>query len=426
MRLSIILLIFLAFGFKAKAQSTQALPKEQSLGMENNVVNNSAIVISRNFEDPNCYMEESNEIVVNNTVVKGASAACLELKANDFIDIVGFFDSELGSTFEASIIGITPPVEPPVTPPVTPPTIKECENLANHGPANPHLYAHSHNSQLVGNLVAKYTPEYKIDGLTEWKLMQPTGLIKPGSILNFYFYAEGSDATNRVTTLRTKEGCPEYRDIRPQNAQNDMLEPWVALKANLPKINPVANDFLFLVNSEMGGKKLDDIIKVYEVVSDKIFLGMHARFMTKNNEDRILAFNEFQPTYDYRTVSRKMNTTYFDVDKDFIMDVTTDYFQTASRYNVHRYQQGGHWSVVTTLTRHDGKVSTSVQGINYDVDQILVNNFTGQTYYCNVEFGNTFDLGFLPEGVHQYSLKTYHGVTINNRILVNVKRPSLN
>jgi hypothetical protein len=447
MRLSIISVFLLIIGLNANAQSTQALPKEQSLGLENNEVNNASVVISRNFEDPNCYLEENNEIVVNNTVVKGNTAACVELKATDYIDIVGFFDSELGSTFDASIVGNStpvtpPPVDPPVVdppvvvppvvvppvvvPPVVTPEIKECENLANHGPANPHLYSHSHNSQLVGNLVAKYTPEYKIEGKTDWKLMQPTGPMIPGSPFNLYYYAEGSDATERVTILRTKEGCPEYRDIRSQSAQYDMLEPWVTLRSNLPAINPVPNEFLFWVNSEMGGKKLNDIIKVYEVVADKVYPGMHARFMTKNSEDRILAFNEYQPFYDHRVVNRKMHTADFDVDKDFIMDVSVDYFQTVSRYNIHRYQQGGHWSVVTTLTRHDGKVSTSVQGIDYDVDQILVNNATGQSYYCNVEFGNTFDLGFLPDGVHQFSLKTYHGVTINNRILVSVKRPSLN
>jgi hypothetical protein len=176
----------------------------------------------------------------------------------------------------------------------------------------------------------------------------------------------------------------------------------------------------------LSGRNINDVALVYDIVSDKISDGLNARVMYKNGENRFLAFKPYQPIYLDRNVSQKMKTSGFDITKDFVLDISTDYFQTASRYNVHRYQQGGHWSVVTTLTRHDGKVGTSIQGLNRDVDQLLVNNQTGQSFYCNVEYGNVFDLGFLPDGDYQFSLKTYNGITINDRISIRVKRPAVN
>ena len=108
------------------------------------------------------------------------------------------------------------------------------------------------------------------------------------------------------------------------------------------------------------------------------------------------------------------------------MDISDDSFTSAARYNVHRNYQGGHWSTVTTLTRHDGQVTVSVQGIAWDINQKLVNTSTGQTFTNINQFGNVFDLGFLADGNYNFAVQTYHGVTINHNVRVNVRRPAIN
>ncbi|MFT5884702.1 MAG: hypothetical protein ACI9IP_001159 [Arcticibacterium sp.] len=418
MRLLIKILLMVFLCFTGMAQSSVTKPKAQQNNLQIVTAANLKLV-SKEVVDANCETITGDEINVINTVVRGSTGGCLEITATEFIDINEFFDSENGSTFDARIGAVDTPPDP-----VPPPSeVKQCEDFSNHGPTNPHLYAQKYNNSFVGDLISKYTPEYKIEGLTDWKLMSTAGAFQPGSDLNYHFYSEPSDGEGRYTVLRTKAGCSEFRDIRSQRVYDNTLEDWIDLPNSLPSINPVAKDFYIMVNSELEGRSNFEEIPVYNLFADRVINNLTARI---NGHDYV-GFDLFTyPIFKVRQNNNMMDTRAIYVQKDFVMDVSDDSFNTAARYNVHRNYQGGHWSTVTTLTRHDGQVTVSVQGIAWDMNQILMNTSTGQSYNNINQFGNVFDLGFLPDGNYNFAIKTYHGVTINNNIRVNVKRPATN
>ncbi|AWV98136.1 hypothetical protein [Arcticibacterium luteifluviistationis] len=427
MRVFTSIILLTALSFQGKAQSTSTDAKAQNNEAQNNEIVNQQIQISKTVDDPNCQTDYGNEVNVVNTVIKGASEGCLEIKATDYIDLGEFFDSEYGSTFDAQIVSEIPGTDPvdPGTDPVdpTPDTEKQCEDFSNHGPSNPHLYAQSSSNSFVGDLVAKYTPEYKIEGLTDWKLLTTAGSVIPGSDKKYHYYKEPFDGWERNTLLRTKAGCPEYRDVRSQKVYTNTLEEWHGLPTSMPSINPSIKDYYIMVNSELEGRPLWNDIPVYNLYADRDIPNLNVRV----NWNDFYSFEKYTyPLFQVRPNRDMMITTSFNVKKDFIIDVSDDGYQTASRYTVYRNYQGGHWSTATTLTRHDGRVTVSVQGINWDTDQLLVNVSTGQTYYNIQQFGNVFDLGYLPDGDYQFAVKTYHGHTINDRVIVKVKRPSIN
>jgi hypothetical protein len=78
------------------------------------------------------------------------------------------------------------------------------------------------------------------------------------------------------------------------------------------------------------------------------------------------------------------------------------------------------------MTRHDRRVTVTVQGIHWDMDQRLVNVNTGQVYNNIPEFGNVFVLGAMNDGTYHFRIETYTGVVINDRVIVKVKQPLLN
>ncbi|WP_341226864.1 hypothetical protein [uncultured Arcticibacterium sp.] len=421
---SIILLT--ALGYQVQAQSTLSEAKAQNNEAQNMAVSNQQIEVSRTVDDPNCQTEYGNEVNVVNTVIKGSSEACLEIKATEYIDLDEFFDSEYGSSFDAQIVSEIPGTnpDPDPNPDPTPDTEKQCEDFSNHGPTNPHLYANFSSNSFVGNLISKYTPEYKIEGLTDWKLMTTAGPVIPNSDINYQYYQEPYDGWERNTLLRTKAGCPEYRDVRNQKVYTNTLEEWYGLPTySMPSINPSTKDYYIMVNSELEGRPLWNDIPVYNLYADRNIANLNVRV---NGRD-FYGFETYSyPLFQVRPNRDMMVTPSFSVKKDFIVDISDDGYQTASRYTVYRNYQGGHWSTVTTMTRHDGRVTVSAQGINWDTDQLLVNVSTGQTYYNIQQFGNVFDLGYLPDGDYQFAAKTYHGHTINNRVIVKVKRPAIN
>ncbi|MFT7247353.1 MAG: hypothetical protein ACI97P_000117 [Arcticibacterium sp.] len=418
--IKILLMVFLCF--TGMAQNSVTKPKAQQKNLQ--IVTEAHLKqVSKEVMDANCETITGDEIRVINTVVRGSSGGCLEIIASEYIDINEFFDSENGSTFDARIDVVDTQPDPDPDPTPTPGPEKQCEDFTNHGPTNPHLYAQKYNNSFVGDLISKYIPEYKIEGLTDWKLMSSAGAFEPGSDLNYHFYSEPSDGQARYTALRTKAGCPEYRDIRTQRVYHNTLEGWIDLPSNLPSINPVAKDFYIMVNSELEGRSDFEEIPVYNLFADRVVNNLTARI---NGYDYVSFNLHTYPIFVVRQNNNMMDTRAIYVDKDFVMDISDDSFNTASRYNVHRNYQGGHWSTVTTLTRHDGQVTVSVQGIAWDMNQMLVNTSTGQSYNNINQFGNVFDLGFLPDGNYNFAVKTYHGVEINNTIRVNVKRPSTN
>ena len=428
MRVLIKILILVILGFSGMAQSSVTKPKAQQNNLR--IVTEAHLKqVSKEVVSADCETITGDEINVVNTIVKGSTGGCLEITATEFIDLNDFFDSENGSTFDARIGTSGTPPDPvpdpdpvPVPDPVPDPE-KQCEDFSNHGPTNPHLYAQKYNNAFVGDLISKYTPEYKIDGLTDWKLMTTAGAFQPGSDLNYHFYSEPSDGQGRVTILRTKSGCPEYRDIRSQMVYDNTLEDWTNLPTNLPTINPVAKDYYIMVNSELEGRSAYEEIPVYNLFADRVVNNLTARI---NGHDYI-GFNLYTyPIFKVRQNNNMMDTRAIFVQKDFVMDISDDSFTSAARYNVHRNYQGGHWSTVTTLTRHDGQVTVSVQGIAWDINQKLVNTSTGQTFTNINQFGNVFDLGFLADGNYNFAVQTYHGVTINHNVRVNVRRPAIN
>ena len=467
MRVSKIILFFLS--------STMAIAQTTKQGTfatanETQEVNTTTLQVSEFYGGFDCTTKEANIINVINAAIDGVRHTCLELNATDVIDINDYFEAEYGSEFDATIVseltggtgtgggdtgggtgggdtgggtgggdtgggtgggdtgggtGTTDPggsggyLDP------TPDSEKVCEDLTNHGPANPHLYSHASSNTFTGDLMAKYAPEYMVEGLTGWKKMYTAGLVASNTDLKYFFFHEPSDGAERNIILRTKAGCPEFRDVRNQRVNTNTLEDWYGLPATMPALaNPTPIDVNFMINSELENRGLWENIAVYNLFADR-YIGNMAM---KVNGYSYAPFREYTyPMFLVRGNHTIMDTpALLDTYKDFYIDVSTDNFNSAARYTVYRNYQGGHWSVVTTATRHDGRVTVTAQGISWEMDQQLVNLNTGQVYPNVSTFGNVFDLGFLGDGDYVFALRTYNGVTINNRILVRVKRPPLN
>lgn len=428
---------------KAQIKTNDAVAESQAENSVSAVENE--IIISNYFSNTNCETKGSESVKLENTIVSGAGA-CLEIVATEAIDLESFFDSEVGSTFDARIIEelpeppptTVPPTDPvtptdpdPVTPdPPTVPTVpdenKVCENFQNHGPANPHLYAQASSNSFVGDMIAKYTPEYKIEGLTDWMLMNNAGAVQPGSEMNYCYFKYPSDGQPHNIWLRTKAGCQEYPDIRNTQVYTNTLEEFQTLHTNLPAINPRVIDTYFMANSELEGRQAWEEIPMYNFYTDRVVDNLKIRMVT----DVGMVYEEFHlytyPMFPVRANINKMESPALFPKKDFIIDMSTDDFRTAARYTVYRNYQGGHWSTVTTMTRHDGHVTLTAQGINWDTDQTVINLATGQSYSNIPGFGNVFDLGFLADGDYVFAVKTYHGVTMNDHLVIKVKRPPLN
>jgi hypothetical protein len=428
-------IIFLLFGVALNGYSQKINKAIVSNIQETTGVStiNANKQISKTVESSDCVLETGNEVNVINTIIKGGSAGCLEINATDFIDINEFFDSEYGSSFDAKIVQATTPdptpdpiptPEPTPTPDPTPidDSNKQCEDFSNHGAANPHLYAKKSSYSFVGDMISKYAPEYRIEGLTGWKLTTTAGPVKAGSDIKYHYYEEKSDGQARYTFLRTKAGCTEYGDVRSQKVYDNTLEDWTTLPTNLQPMNPKIMDYYIFVNSDLEGKGINGALPIYNLFADRDIPNLNVRI---NGNDYHGFSSHTYPMFKVRDNSNKMLTNSINVTKDFVMDISDDGYTTGSRYTVYRNYLGGHYSTATTMTRHDGRVTVSVTGINWEIDQLLVNVNTGASFGSIATFGNVFDLGNLPDGDYQFSLKTYQGNTINNRVIVKVKRPSI-
>ena len=456
------ILILLTIGFAAKAQNKPVNTSAASNANESILSTYGDVQVSENFYDPNCQVRSGQNVQVINTTIVGNTAACLDVTATESIEINDFFDSESGSYFDAKIVGsINNPTDPTPTDPTptdptptdptptdptptdptptdptpidpTPPVVvvpdeqKQCEDFSNHGPANPHIYGLTRANMYVGDAVSFYTPEYKVEGMTDWKLASTVPLNIPGTEKKYHYFGEVSDGVPRNIWLRTKAGCPEFRDIRNTVIKPNTIEDWTSrLPQNLPNyMNLVPQDFYLMANSEMEDRLVNDEIGVYGLYTDRLVSGLAA----KVNGFYWMQFNPMHPLaplFRVRDATNMMETPGFPSTKDFVLDLSTDNFVTGARYNVYRNYQGGHWTAVTTFTRHDGKVTVSAQGVSWEVDQILVNVATGQEFRNISKFGNVFDLGYLGDGTYEFKVKTYTGVLLPHHIVVKVRKPSI-
>lgn len=385
-----------------------------------------------------CTKMSAKSFDAKSVAVRGYTKACLELFAKDFVDLTGDFHSEYGSTFDAQIVDILPsdhnpggdtgtppgtnpdPDPQPDPEPDTEPNNAACEDLSNHGPANPHLFAVTSNNTIAGDLLALSTPEYRIEGLTGWKKMSKMGKVVPYGELNHYIFSEITDSSPRKVWLRTKPGCYEYGDVRTQQPIFNTLEQWSTLPFRLQDLRPTDLGVNFFVNSELEHKSDINGIAVYNIWGDSWIGGFQARI----NGSRIINFNKYEfPLFRERNNQNLMSADYFNTSKDFILDVSKDGFVTGERYTVYRNYQGGHWTTVTTLTRHDGRVTVNCQGINWETNQKLVSNSNGKTFWTKGHFGNLFELGYLSDGDYSFQLQTKEGFVVNPNVVIKVKRP---
>lgn len=444
------IIIFLMICVSAKAQNKSVNASAASNASESILNTSVDTQVSEVFYDANCQERTGQNVKVINTTVVGSTAACLDVKATESIDINDFFDSESGSYFDAKIVSEINPTEPtdpvvsppdPVTPPdpvppvdpvvVIPPTTvpdaeKQCEDFSNHGPANPHIYGLAFADAFVGDAISTYQPEFKIEGLTDWALTSSVPLNIPGVNKLYNYFEVPNDGGTHNIWLRTKAGCSEFRDIRNTTVKYSTIEEWTnRMPQNLPNyMSLIPQDFYLMANSEMEDRAVNDDIGVYGLYTDRNVPGLAA----KVNGFYWMQFNPMHPLaplFRVRDATNMMETPGFPTTKDFVLDLSTDNFATGARYTVYRNYQGGHWTAVSTFTRHDGKVTVSAQGVSWEVDQILVNVATGQEFRNISKFGNVFDLGYLGDGTYMFNVKTYNGQTLPHRIVVKVKKPSI-
>lgn len=399
------------------------------------------------FEDiklEDCAILSASRITSKSVKVRGLEKACLELYAKEFIDIIGEFDAEYGSVFDSKIVANLPaeynpnppPEQPSPTPTPTPtpsptpdptPTPSNgdepCENLANHGLASPHLYAVTSMMSLVGDVTTKSAPEYKIEGLTDWKKMTKHDQIGNTGVFHCTF-VEPTDNNDRYVWLRTRQGCPEYKDVRTQKP-GKTLEDWStnisAMKLPVMQENNSGN-FNVWVNSILENRELNWPILTFGVIIDQELSGYRLRVNGANQ----YGFNSQDSPFHYRQRGRRLESINFDSPKDYVIDISNDGFQSGRRYTVYRNALGGHWTVVSTLTRSDGRVTVSAQALTYESNQILRNKATGQEYRNTDYYGHVFDLGNMADGDYEFELKASDGRTIINRVIVKVKRPPIN
>jgi hypothetical protein len=303
-----------------------------------------------------------------------------------------------------------------------------CESFQNHGPATPHLFASARDNAFVGEVFADCVPYFQLEGLMPEQEPMTAICPIPGSSKFLFRYTKASDGAPHNAHLQTHgDGCMDYPDIREQRVYPDKLVDWIPL----PSLDPVApstEDILFFVSSDLThdgepppipAPALTDHAPVWTIGTQSVVDGLKFRVDGGGWVDMVQATWGYvwtRPPFDITQTPEALYPA-----KDFIFDVTHDGGSTAQRFTVYRTFQGGHYSVVTTMTRQDGHVYVTEQSVNVEVPQKLVNKATGATYEGNAVWHSTFDMGVLDDGDHEFALYTYNNVYIDD-ILVRVKR----
>lgn len=295
-----------------------------------------------------------------------------------------------------------------------------CENLENHGPSNPHPYVRSTDNAFTGDLVAECNPEFKLTpSMSTFEKMTYVCDVWPGnSSKKYYRYNKPASGTPNTVIFRSSSSCTEYTDVRSQVPDANRRE---AL-GSLPTLPPVTvgtmPDIIFFTSSDLENGSND----FYELgTANGVFSGLSYRI---NGGGAWTAFTtQTFPWFRARPGFLYSQATGFSVPKDFILDVTNNGGSHIQRFAVYRNFQGGHYNVVCTMTRQDGRVFVTAQLASAEVEQTLTNNANGEVFPSNDTYGMCFDLGYLTDGDYYFTLKTYNGYVIDTNIHVKVVRP---
>lgn len=305
----------------------------------------------------------------------------------------------------------------------------ECENLANHHrdgqtKSEQHFYADGRLNMYVGTLTANVRPEYKVDGLTGWKPMRYLGKVTRGDGGGNYawIYTEPADGVERLTYSRTKENCTEYPDNRNQVPRNNFNVDWSDLASPSKQENQIDDLIIPVVDSS-------DL----ETANSKNFVSATYGTLILHPEDiSITGLNVFGQDADIRDTNNFVpfkqdnqvvgtaSTGFFISPKDYILDISTK--KGNQRFTVHRNHQGGHFSVVTTLTRHDGYVFVEPRHVTNFLPQKLVDE-KGKEYFSDPRWGRAINLGVFSDGEYKFKLYSQENVLIDPNIIVKVRRP---
>lgn len=281
-----------------------------------------------------------------------------------------------------------------------------CETFRNHTHTIPHLYANNRQNELVGTVVAKSQPEYRAyNGV--WKDMQRVSTQMNDSSLSLWAYREPFQGNVNVH-LRTREGCPEQRDIRdtyPGSFKGDSV--------NLPNIAPISNHTNLGLSFEFAGD-----IKSPNPPYDLYLINIkdhHPGLQYRVNGGQWKGTSLVNDDGDNQRSIAMTRIGYEKVNKDFYLDLTKDGGATIDRYKVIRNSPGGHFSATITMVREqDGRVLVST----FQGDKLAPFSLGG---HGHKGWGNFFDLGYLGQGDYYFDLKGQTGYVLDPQILVQVR-----
>ncbi len=305
----------------------------------------------------------------------------------------------------------------------------ECENLANHHrdwqtKSEQHFYADGRLNFYVGTLTANVRPEYKVEGLTDWKPMKYLGQVNrsDGGGKFAWIYTEPSDGTPRLTYARTRKGCTEYPDNRTQVPKTNFSTDWSDI-ASVPALENRNDDLIIPI---VESSDLEDATNRNHVSATYGTFLLHGPDVTiqslnvTGNGSDIRDTNNYVPFKQDDVVLGTASTGFYLSTKDYILDVSTK--KGNQRFIVHRNHQGGHFSVVTTITRHDGNVFVQPRHVTNFLPQKLVDE-NGKEFVSDSRWGRSFHLGELPDGEYRFKLYSQENVLIDPNIIVKVRKP---
>lgn len=295
---------------------------------------------------------------------------------------------------------------------------QQCESFSNHGTVNPHNYCRSTDNVFVGDCVAEFTPQYRLDPIMQtYQDMTCICDVWPeGSSKRYFRYTVPVTGVPTNCHLRSSADCQEYPDIRTQYPDPERRE----TMGRIPDLSPVIMgsmpDITFFLSTEMDfGSNT-----IWEVgTPDGPVNGLTFRVDGGDWKGFVPAqfgFFFVKPQFHYSS------TGTFVPNKDFILDISHDGGTSIQRFTVYRYFQGGHYSAISTMTRQDGRVFVTAELASAEVQQVLYDKNGPGIYPSNSVYGMCFDLGYQEDGDYFYTLKSYNGVVLDDYVHVKVLR----
>ncbi|MBX7196505.1 MAG: hypothetical protein K1X94_30910 [Sandaracinaceae bacterium] len=302
-----------------------------------------------------------------------------------------------------------------------------CEAFGNHGVNNPHLYASAAQNAFVGNTLARCRPTYFLEGLMAAPEPMLYGGDVPGTDVHLWYYVHPSDGAAHNAHLAS-EGCADTPDVRTQRVYADRYLEWGSLPSLAP-VTPSTEELRFFVSSEVVDEAADTLFSpsamiVYAIATASgarpgLTWRVDGRDWHPFSEERWGYFGH-RPGFAY---SDNHWTSYEGAPpKDFVFDVSGDAGATVQRFTVYRNHQGGHYSVVSTMTRQDGRVFLTVEALNAEASQVLRDESTGERIASDPQYGMLFDLGIQPDGDRTFSLIDPSGRVIEPSIVARIRR----